>query len=311
MTSSTEGSDRLVGADRVLAVLLELGEYPDGITLDDLARRVGSPKPTVHRALGSLRRAPGLAALASRGVYRLGDEFLRLAFQNHARQPETARVEPLLHALCQRFGETTHYAVLDGNEVVYRAKVDPAEGAVRLTSTIGGRNPAYRTAVGEMLLAYAAETQTELRDRIGSALEPKTPHTITSFDHLWSELQLTRERGYATDQEDKRTWHQLPRSSILPHRSANPGRSHQRQRAHVPYTAERADRGDHRHPRDRPCHNIPADRLIASPCVVTVVSGGRVGRRLETTVTLPRRHPRDHGGLDPSGANGCSISVRP
>jgi len=32
--------------------------------------------------------------------------------------------------------------VLDGHDIVYRAKVDPAFGAMRLTSTVGGRNPA-------------------------------------------------------------------------------------------------------------------------------------------------------------------------
>ena len=45
-----------------------------------------------------------------------------------------ARIEPThtLEALASRYGETTHYAVLDGREVVYRAKTDPPHGAVRL-----------------------------------------------------------------------------------------------------------------------------------------------------------------------------------
>ena len=46
-------------------------------------------------------------------------------------------------------------AVLEGTEIVYRSKVDPPAGAVRLTSTVGGRNPAHSTAVGELLLAHA------------------------------------------------------------------------------------------------------------------------------------------------------------
>lgn len=200
-TSRTEGAGRLVGADRVLAVLLELGEHPDGISLGELAKRVGSPKSTVHRALGSLRRAD-LATLQARGVYRLGDEFMRLAFQNQTRRPEIARIEPVLRNLCDRFGETAHYAVLDGNEVVYRAKVDPPEGAVRLTSTIGGRNPAYRTAVGKLLLAYTVETDEELKALTGDRLEAKTPHTITSHDRLWGELKIIRDRGYATDEQE-------------------------------------------------------------------------------------------------------------
>ncbi|MDW4910449.1 fumarylacetoacetate hydrolase family protein [Streptomyces sp. ADMS] len=44
---------RLVGSDRVLAVLKELAWYPDGVGLEELTRVIGSPKPTVHRALGA------------------------------------------------------------------------------------------------------------------------------------------------------------------------------------------------------------------------------------------------------------------
>ncbi|WP_260615527.1 helix-turn-helix domain-containing protein [Microbispora sp. KK1-11] len=109
-----------MGSDRVLAVLKELSRYPDGVGLDELTRAIGSPKPTVHRALGALRRA-GLADQDARGHYMLGDEFLRMAFAHHEARPEHVRIRPLLETLAARFGETAHYAVLDGREVVYRA----------------------------------------------------------------------------------------------------------------------------------------------------------------------------------------------
>jgi IclR family transcriptional regulator, acetate operon repressor len=194
--------DRVVGADRVLAALVELAEHPSGITLDELANLLRSPKPTVHRALTALRRAK-LAAQVSRGVYVLGDEFFRLAFKNHAARPESARIEPLLRELAHRYGETAHYGALDGMEVVYRAKVDPPEGAVRLTSVIGGRNPAYRTAVGKMLLSYAVTDEEDLRSRLdGHDLIAKTPHSITTVPALWEELRRTRERGYSVDDQE-------------------------------------------------------------------------------------------------------------
>jgi DNA-binding IclR family transcriptional regulator len=56
---------RLVGADRVLAVLEELALHPDGVSLDDPTRAMGSPEPTVHRALGALHR--DLEAVRERG----------------------------------------------------------------------------------------------------------------------------------------------------------------------------------------------------------------------------------------------------
>ncbi|MEU6227992.1 IclR family transcriptional regulator [Streptomyces sp. NPDC047042] len=193
---------RLVGSDRVLAVLKELARYPDGVGLEELTRVIGSPKPTVHRALVSLRRA-GLADQGVRGRYVLGDEFLRMAFAHHEERPEHVRVRPVLEALADRFGETAHYAVLDGREVVYRAKVDPPSGAVRLTSTVGGRNPAHATGVGKALLAHELATTAEVETWIGDApLAPRTPRTLCTADGLHRDLRIVRERGYAVDDQE-------------------------------------------------------------------------------------------------------------
>lgn len=193
---------RVVGADRVLAVLVELAHHPHGVTLEDLAVALDSPKSTVHRALASLRKL-SLAHQTGRGVYTLGDEFIRLAFQNYESRPDTARFEPLLRELASDYGETVHYAALDGKDVVYRAKVDPPQGAVKLTSTIGGRNPAYRTAVGKVLLSHSLTTRDELDAWLGGEVLPaKTEFTITDRDALLAELIATRERGYGIDDQE-------------------------------------------------------------------------------------------------------------
>src|SRR5690625_5517434 len=84
---ATTPDRRLVGSDRVLAVLVELSRHPAGIGLEDLARIVDSPKSSVHRALASLRRAE-LAEQDGRGHYVLGDEFVRMAFSHHEARPE-------------------------------------------------------------------------------------------------------------------------------------------------------------------------------------------------------------------------------
>lgn len=194
--------ERVVGSDRVLAVLLELAEHPSGITLDELAQKVNGSKPTVHRALASLRKA-GLASQSARGVYELGDEFLRLAYRFQDARPETARIEPLLHELATEFGETAHYAILDGHQVVYRAKVDPPIGAIRLTSTIGGRNPAYCTAVGKLLLSYRVDSLEQLESWLnGAELKRRTDRTLVTTADLYREVELSRERGYGLDDQE-------------------------------------------------------------------------------------------------------------
>jgi DNA-binding IclR family transcriptional regulator len=194
--------DRLVGADRVLAILIDLARYPEGVSLDELARAVWSPKPTVHRALAALCRA-GLAGKDGRGRYLLGDQFLRIAFTNHELRPDHLRVQPTLDLLAERYGETAHYAVLEGPSVVYRSKVDPVIGAMRLTSTIGGYNPAHATAVGKMLLALKLPDLAAVEEWVGGRVLVKpTANTVGNSHQLHQQLELVRERGYSVEDQE-------------------------------------------------------------------------------------------------------------
>lgn len=200
--SATTPDRRLVGSDRVLAVLVELSRHPEGIGLEDLARIVDSPKSSVHRALASLRRAE-LAEQDGRGRYMLGDEFVRMAFAHHEARPDHIRVRPLLTRLAEHFAETVHYTVLEGRDVVYRSKVDPPTGAVKLTSTVGGRNPAHATGAGKLLLSHLLTTPEQVTGWVQQAsLERRTPATLTGADELHTELAATRRRGYGVDDQE-------------------------------------------------------------------------------------------------------------
>ncbi|MEU8821309.1 IclR family transcriptional regulator [Actinoplanes sp. NPDC048796] len=200
--TETQDEARLVGADRVLAVLAELARHADGVGLDEMARAMASPKPTVHRALASLRRA-GFAAQDGHGRYVLGDEFLRLAFAHHEARPDHVRVVPVLRALSERYGETAHYATLDGRWVVYRSKLDPPTGAVRLSSVVGGRNAAHTTAVGKLLLSGILRSEEAVREWIGDIpLTTPTPTSLGTAASLYEELVRTRERGFGVDNQE-------------------------------------------------------------------------------------------------------------
>lgn len=200
--SDSHSADRLVGSDRVLAILSLLASFPTGATLEEIARQSGHPKATAHRALGALQRA-GFAHKSSRGHYILGDEFLRLAFAHHEARPEHVRIRPLLQRLAERYGETAHFAVLDGAEVVYRAKVDPASGAARLTSSVGGRNPAHATAVGKLLLSYQLHDIHDVVEWMsGRPLVARTAKTAVTAEELFARLQSARRDGYGIDDQE-------------------------------------------------------------------------------------------------------------
>jgi DNA-binding IclR family transcriptional regulator len=194
---------RPTGADRVLAVLRRLAEHPKGVELDRLTRELELPKSSTHRALATLRRA-GFVDHDEGGDYRLGLELVRLVFAFHRDLDRPRLVQPAIAALAARFGETAHYAELDGSEVVYLAKVTPGERGVQMTSQIGGRNPAHCTGVGKALLAATLTDRTAVEAYVAQngPLVRRTDRTLVDAGELAAELAATRARGYALDDEE-------------------------------------------------------------------------------------------------------------
>jgi len=194
---------RLAGSDRVLAILRKLGDYPRGVGLEQLARDVDVPKSSLHRALGALCRA-GFAEHDERGRYRLGLELVRIAFAYYEQLDRRHVVEPLLGALAARFGETAHYAELDGAEVVYLAKMTPPGRSAQMTSIVGGRNPAHCTGLGKALLAHELPDETAVAAfaDVHGPLVRRTARTRFETKTLAADLELVRARGYALDDEE-------------------------------------------------------------------------------------------------------------
>jgi len=96
--------------------------------------------------------------------------------------------------------------VLDGAEVVYQDKLD-ASHSIKLSSAIGGRNPAHATGVGKALLAWTYPTDQAVQAwaTVWAPLEARTRRTITSVRRLADELAQVRQRGYALDLEENET----------------------------------------------------------------------------------------------------------
>ena len=184
--------------DRVLAVLAELARHPDGVGLDEIARAVGEPQ--AHRAPRARRRcaAPGFAVQDGRGRYVLGDEFLRLAFAHHEARPDHVRVAPVLQdagravrrdRALRRARRTT--------TVVYRAKVDPPRGALRLTSVVGGRNPAHARRSASCCSSYALPDDAAVADWVGGRdrWSGVPTRTLTTADALHRGARAGSARG--------------------------------------------------------------------------------------------------------------------
>lgn len=183
--------------ERSITVLETFGGGQDEWGIRALARHLGLSSSSVFRVVSGLHHA-GLVQRTVEGRYRLGWRAgsLAVALTDGFRPAELAG--EVLEELAAATGETAHLGSLYGREVVYLAKVE-GHHAVRLSSRVGQRFPAYATGCGKALLAFdSSATDAVLLD----GLLPLTPHTVTDESSLLSELADIRAGALARDNEE-------------------------------------------------------------------------------------------------------------
>jgi IclR family acetate operon transcriptional repressor len=185
-------------AFRLIAHLAAVSE-PQGVS--DLARALDLPRPTIYRLLDTLRAHHIVAQdrAGRRVIYRLGLRLLELGGTALCAANLQALCTPHLTELVERTGETAHFAVLDGDQVGYVAKVDGGH-AIRMFSHVGWRGPLHATAAGKALLAWS---DGGLMAAITASKLPRfSGRTITEPRALVREIASVRRKGYAVDREE-------------------------------------------------------------------------------------------------------------
>jgi len=180
---------------RAFAILEAMADAGGEIGLSQLATEAQLPPATIHRLvrtlvdLGYVRQEPSRQ-------YSLGPRLMRLV------DTSTKRLEALAHPymseVVNALGESVNLAVLDGEEIVYVAQVQPSQNFMRMFTEVGRRVKPHATAVGKAILATKPEDEVrELLKRTG--MPRRTEHTLTTPKLLFADLERVRERGYALD----------------------------------------------------------------------------------------------------------------
>ncbi|WP_158839953.1 IclR family transcriptional regulator [Saccharothrix deserti] len=193
------GRDDRAAVDKAISLLVSFGDHGStGVGVSELARRAQLSKSTAFRVLGMLERN-GVVERVGRN-YRLGARLHELGRTVYAPGHERVRdlLIPFLTDLYELTRETVHVATLHGTEVVYLAKLYGHRPAPA-PSRIGGRMPAYCTAVGKVLLAYDPDAAA---DALSTSLRAFTANTITDPVALAAELDAIRRDGIAFDDEE-------------------------------------------------------------------------------------------------------------
>jgi IclR family transcriptional regulator, pca regulon regulatory protein len=184
--------------ERGLAVIKVFDAAHPELTLSEVARRCDLDRAAARRFLltladlGYVRTDGRLFSLTPR-VLELGYAFLA-----GLSLPEVS--SPHLERLVAQVQESSSLSVLDGDDIVYVARV-PNSRIMTVAITVGTRFPAYATSMGRVMLAALAPAESAAYlARV--KLNPFTRRTVGTPAALAAELQKVRGQGYSiVDQE--------------------------------------------------------------------------------------------------------------
>jgi DNA-binding IclR family transcriptional regulator len=193
------GTYKVQALNRAFAVLDLLGESDTPLGLAQVALSLQLHKSTAHRFLMVLEQHRMVERTAN-GKFRLGLRLFDLGNRAIEQYDLRDRSQPHLRRLVAETEETAHLCILEGAHVIYIDKIEPTR-SVRMITRIGASNPVHCTSVGKAMLAFLPEDR--LSDLLArTRFERFTHRTIVTPEALRAEIEKTRRRGYAVDDEE-------------------------------------------------------------------------------------------------------------
>lgn len=182
--------------DRSDAVLSLLIDEPYRWRLSDLSKKLDISKSTMYSLLITMERLKWVSRDRNE-TYAIGSALGRYGSAFFRQYDLIEEFRRLADPVMRQLQESVQLAVLEGNQVLYLAKVEAAT-PVQMVSGPGVRFPAHATGLGKALLsATSAEQLYELFPV--ETLQKITVHTIGSREALIEEIEQGRHAGFTTD----------------------------------------------------------------------------------------------------------------
>lgn len=186
--------------DRALA-LLELIAREDGLTLTELAQRAGVPPSTAHRILSTLEAHNYVLHEEERGLWLIGVRAFEVgsSFLRNRKLAATGRA--IMRQLQQSTGESINLGIEDEDGIVFISQIESHQ-TLRAFHRPGSRGAIHASGIGKALLSTFTDDEVK-RVLHKTGLEAFTDKTLIEPDRLFAELEATRTRGWAIDDEER------------------------------------------------------------------------------------------------------------
>lgn len=191
----------LAVADKLFVTLETFTGYREGeLSLDEVTRKTGLPKSTSFRLVSSLEKCGYLVQNKDTGRYMLGERFFNLANSTLPYPRLISLVKPYMNALMLTFAESVNLGVYDEGMVAHIFAIESPQPH-RVSATVGNRAYLHCTGMGKALAAYMdRETLHQVFLKYG--LPPRTPHTLTTEEAMFAELDQIRATGVSHDNQE-------------------------------------------------------------------------------------------------------------
>jgi DNA-binding IclR family transcriptional regulator len=188
-------------AAKVLMLLEALAAREEGIGVRELARELGIDKSAISRLFEQLVELGAAVQDEFSGRFRVGPALFALAATIHGRDTLWRAAEPIIRDLANTFNETCYLAVRDGDEIIFRDKVDCTH-KVRYVIDPNERAPLHAGAGGRAVLIGLPDDEVRAILR-RTGLPAITSRTITDPDKLLTLIKADRARRYSASRGER------------------------------------------------------------------------------------------------------------
>ena len=170
------------------------------VSFKEICENIELPKSTIHHLVQTLANLNLLSKNVDSGKFTIGLRCFEIGNAYLSSNPFYAMAKEVIEATSIKCNETTHFAILNGTDVIYLYKFDSTQ-PLRIFSHVGKRVPAHATAIGKALLSgYDDEKIHQMYPN--PVLPSMTPNTITSVEVLLEQLKEIRRTNVAYEKEE-------------------------------------------------------------------------------------------------------------
>src|SRR5512132_1220852 len=148
MSTQTRPTEFVQSLQRGLDVIKAFSRTEPELTLSEIASRTGLTRAATRRFLITLRDL-GYVRSDGRG-FSLTPRVLELGYSYLSSLPIWEVARPYLEELAAEVNETTSASVLDGDDIVFVARIE-TKRIMSMNLGVGSRLPAWATAMGRVL----------------------------------------------------------------------------------------------------------------------------------------------------------------